>query len=266
MPRTHEPGGRDRKTSGNIYTAPGTFKPIKRRNRIGEQFAPRTIAMLRSPAYCALSLSARRFLDRLEIELAAHGGRDNGKLPLTYIQLEEYGLYGNGIAPAIREAVALGFAEVTQQGRASFTAEYRHPSKYRITYRPTDDGEQTDEWERIRTLEDAEKIAQDARLTPKKAKRHTLKQRPNLDAKTAPKVDTIAAPQNRAHKLGAKIGATSIFSGGSGRYALMDVVADVVERQLDQLGTRASAPEGSALASERADDWQKLGNIISGLH
>ena len=160
MPRTHQPGGRDRKTSGSIYAAPGTYKPIKRRNRIGEQFAARTIAMLHSPAYCVLSLAARRFLDRLEIEHAAHGGRENGELPLTYEQLMEYGIYRRGIAPAIREVEALGFIEVTQRGRASFTAEYRHPSRYRLTYRPTEDGEQTDEWKRIKTLEGAEQIAQ----------------------------------------------------------------------------------------------------------
>jgi hypothetical protein len=81
MPRTHEPGGGDRKTSGSIYKAPGGFinKPLRRRNKIGEQFAPRTITMLKSPAYCALSLAARRFLDRLEIEHAAHGGREKWK-------------------------------------------------------------------------------------------------------------------------------------------------------------------------------------------
>ena len=62
-----------------------------RRTSIGEQFAPHTIAMLRSPAWRALSLSARRILDRIEIELADHGGTDNGKLPVTYDDFEQYG-------------------------------------------------------------------------------------------------------------------------------------------------------------------------------
>src|SRR5213083_2360647 len=52
-----------------------------RRTTIGAQFAPRRIDMLRSPAYCALSLSARRVLDRLEIELADHGGTDTASSP-----------------------------------------------------------------------------------------------------------------------------------------------------------------------------------------
>jgi hypothetical protein len=56
--------------------------------------------MLRSPAYCALSLSARRILDRLEIELADHGGADNGKLPVTYDDFVRYGLHRHAIYPA----------------------------------------------------------------------------------------------------------------------------------------------------------------------
>ena len=35
--------------------------------------------MMASPAFRVLSLSARRVLDRLEIELAHHGGQDNGE-------------------------------------------------------------------------------------------------------------------------------------------------------------------------------------------
>jgi hypothetical protein len=42
---------------------------------------PRLIEMLRSPAYRALSRAAHQVLARIEIELADHGGMDNGKLP-----------------------------------------------------------------------------------------------------------------------------------------------------------------------------------------
>ena len=44
----------------------------KRRTQIDGQFAAREIKMLESPAFRVLSLSARRILDRLEIELAHH--------------------------------------------------------------------------------------------------------------------------------------------------------------------------------------------------
>ena len=79
------------------------------RTTIAGQFAPRLIEMLESPAHRVLSLSARRVLDRLEIELAHHGGADNGKLPVTYDQFHQFGIDRQAIAPAIREAVALGF-------------------------------------------------------------------------------------------------------------------------------------------------------------
>ena len=88
-------------------------KKPKAPNTISGQFAPRLIEMLRSPAFRALSLSARRILDRIEIELASHGGRDNGKLPVTYANFVEFGVHRLAIAPGIREAGALGLLEVT---------------------------------------------------------------------------------------------------------------------------------------------------------
>jgi hypothetical protein len=51
------------------------------KNKISGQFAWRTIEMMESPAFRVLSHSARRILDRLEIEIAHHGGNDNGRLP-----------------------------------------------------------------------------------------------------------------------------------------------------------------------------------------
>jgi hypothetical protein len=134
----------------------------KRRTRIGGQFSPRLIEMLESPAYRVLSLSARRVLDRLEIEHGHHGGTENGKLPVTYNDFEKYGIHRHAIGPAIREAVALGFLEVTEIGRAG-NAEFRAPSKYRMTYRHTDDAAATDDWRRIETMEQAETVALMAR-------------------------------------------------------------------------------------------------------
>ena len=54
-----------------------------RKNRISGQWSPRPIEMLESPAYRTLSLSAHRVISRIEIELARHGGHDNGRLPVT---------------------------------------------------------------------------------------------------------------------------------------------------------------------------------------
>jgi hypothetical protein len=54
------------------------------KNKIAGQFSARTIEMMESPAYRALSIHAHRILSRLEIEHAYHGGNENGRLPVTY--------------------------------------------------------------------------------------------------------------------------------------------------------------------------------------
>ena len=82
-------------------------------------------------------------MDRIAIELAHHGGNDNGKLPVTYNQFVEYGLHRHAIGPAIREGEALGLFFVTERGRAN-AGEFRSPSSYgslpsgrQATRRPT---------------------------------------------------------------------------------------------------------------------------------
>src|SRR5262245_8289756 len=95
----------------NTKAVPGF---IKRRNQIDGQFSGRLIEMLERPAWRVLSLSAHRVIDRIAIELAHHGGNDNGRLPVTFEDFEEYGITREAIAPAIREAEALGFVRVTE--------------------------------------------------------------------------------------------------------------------------------------------------------
>jgi hypothetical protein len=101
-------------------------------------------------------------LDRIEIELAHHGGNDNGKLPVTYDDFRQYGIDRDAIAPAIRENEALGFLKITERGRAG-NREFRSPNKFGLTYRHWDRAKPTDEWRRLETIEDAEAIAQAAR-------------------------------------------------------------------------------------------------------
>src|ERR1700675_2394885 len=107
----------------------------KRRNQIAGQFAPRPIAMLESPSYQVLTLAAHKAISRIEIEHAHHGGKDNGRLPVTYQHFEEYGVHERMIAPAVRELVALGLIEITQRGCGG-NAEFRQPNLYRLTCRP----------------------------------------------------------------------------------------------------------------------------------
>ena len=136
----------------------------RKRNRIAGQFSAHRIEMLISPAWRVLSLSARRALDRLEIERAQHGGQDNGRLPVTFEQFVEYGIHRHAIAPAIRELEALGFIDVTERGRSG-NAGYRKPNLFRITFLHggTESGEPSDEWRTIKTLDCAEKLAAAAR-------------------------------------------------------------------------------------------------------
>jgi hypothetical protein len=83
-----------------------------------EAVSLRLVAMQESPAYRVMSLSAHRVLDRLEIEFAKHGFKpeENGLLPCTYEDFEEYGIDRHAIAPAIRELGALGIARVARRG------------------------------------------------------------------------------------------------------------------------------------------------------
>ena len=140
---------------------------------ISGQFIPLTIEMLRSPAFRVLSLTAHRILFRLGIELADHGGRDNGDLPVTFTDFEQFGVGDRHmIGPAIREIIALGFVELTKPGRSGNGA-HRMPNRFRLTYLPTylPTGRKapTDEWRCIETMEEAERVARDARF-PKKTR------------------------------------------------------------------------------------------------
>jgi hypothetical protein len=153
-------GGRKVNATGRSTGALRT----NRRTKIQGQFAPRTIDMLESPAFRVLSLSARRVLDRLEIELAHHGGQDNGTLPVTYQHFHEYGIHRHAIGPGIRECVALGFVEITEHGRAG-NAEFRAPNLFKLTYRPTRAEGPTDDWRNIQAIEGAEVLARGARVS-----------------------------------------------------------------------------------------------------
>jgi hypothetical protein len=136
----------------------------RRARKLKGQWVPRFVHMLESPAWRALSLSAHRVLSRIEIEHMHHGGKENGHLPVTFDHFEEYGIHRHAIAPAMRELEALGFIEITEHGIAG-TAEHRAPNKFRLTYIGEGRATPTDEWRRIRTIEDAQLIAKQARMS-----------------------------------------------------------------------------------------------------
>lgn len=138
---------------------------IRRRNRINEQFSPRLIEMLEAPSYRALSRSAHLVISRIEIELGAHGGNDNGRLPVTTDDFVSYGMHRAAVAPAIREAEALGFIRVTEHGRGG-NAEHRSPNYFFLTFaynRNSRAQPPTHDWRQIKTEEEAAEIARAAR-------------------------------------------------------------------------------------------------------
>ena len=105
---------------------------------IDGQFVPRRREMLRSPALRVLSLTARRILDRLDLEHVNHGGKDNGRLPVTFADLKKFGMANpNHNARGFRELCALGFIEKTRTGRAGI-GEHRSANLFRITYLAAD--------------------------------------------------------------------------------------------------------------------------------
>jgi hypothetical protein len=64
----------------------------RRRTFTAGQFIAHPRAMVESPAMRALSLAARKVLDRIEIEHMNHGGARNGQLPVTYRDFEAWGI------------------------------------------------------------------------------------------------------------------------------------------------------------------------------
>jgi hypothetical protein len=137
----------------------------RRKTTIDGQFVPHLIEMLESPAYRALSLSGHRVLARLEIEQGHHGGTENGRLPVTPDDFKRYGIERKSIAPALREVQALGFVRITERGRPSKSDFVRHPNYFELTYLHGAHSEApTHEWKRHKTLQEAMKVAQQARL------------------------------------------------------------------------------------------------------
>jgi len=211
--------------------------------------------MRESPAWRVLSLSARRVLDRLEIEHAHHGGVENGNLPVTTQNFIDYGVHRNGVAQAIREAEALGFIRM-KHGRGG-NAEHRQPNRFFLTY-GTGCGPRsltpTHEWRKIKTIEEAQAIADAARAAKDpRAVAFGKKSRPlKRGSKPTPKKG-VENPILPTPKIGATVrplkqGPLSISWGGGGgqrpasagldqsnRKSLLEYVANVVSEQLHDL-------------------------------
>ncbi len=89
--------------------------------------------MLRSGAMRALSLQARRVLDRIMVEHMDHAGQENGRLKVTWRDFERFGVQRRDIKPALGELVAAGFISIEQPGRKAHGEDRGYPTQYRLT-------------------------------------------------------------------------------------------------------------------------------------
>jgi hypothetical protein len=90
-----------------------------------------------------------------------------------------YGIHRHAIAPAIREAVALGFIKITRRGRAG-NAEFRQATWYQTTFLNNTDHELlTHDWRSIRTLDQAKALAAEARKPQRAVRRPARRERLN---------------------------------------------------------------------------------------
>jgi hypothetical protein len=196
------------------HTGRSTGKLAGKHRQIEGQFQPHTIDLLCSPAMRVLSLTGRRVLDRLEIELCKHAGFNNGALVLTYDDLVQfYEMDRHAIAPAIHELTALGLVEVTETGRAG-NREFRKPSLYRLTYLPTDTAAPTNEWKRIIDSDQATAVAKRGRALKtgskrvKRNKKASVAKQPSLVGKIHAKNRAISVGKTRLKDINSLVGKT----------------------------------------------------------
>ena len=188
----------------------------RRHNRIAGQFTGLLTEMLESPGWRVLSLSARRVIDRVCIELRHNGGYQGHGLCVTYDDFQKYGIDRHAISPAIREAVALGFLIIGRQGRAG-NADFRQATLYLTTFLNIIDGEPTHNWRRIRTVDEAKRIAAAARSgqSPSKNRRPVGISHGELGGKTH--TDNAISPAGETPTTAVAFSPTTSDISGGGR-------------------------------------------------
>lgn len=123
-----------------------------KRNKVAETFVAHSKEMRESPAWRAIPDTAKRVLERLELEHMRHAGTANGSLKVTFDQFAEAGIRRQSVSLALRQLTALGFIEVTLEGYRGQNG-FHVPSQYRLTHvynaDKRRDGLPTHEWRRI---------------------------------------------------------------------------------------------------------------------
>jgi hypothetical protein len=162
-----------------------------------EAFVKRRRSLNESAAMAALTLGAHRALLRLEIELMQHGGKNNGKLIVTYNDLVAFGMDRSTIAPAIRLLANVGLVEITRRGWRA--AEHGRPDQYRLTYLEAYGKPPTDEWKTY-VPEQKKRRRSVAKNSKFRRENHTTACRPENHTTPGPENHTTWKPKPRAEK------------------------------------------------------------------
>jgi hypothetical protein len=164
-----------------------------RPNTIQGQFRYHTIDFVASPVWRALSLSERKILDRIDLELASHGGRDNGDLIITRRDFADFGVSPKAQLRGIAGLVALGPIK-WMPGHASPDPAHGRAARFGILYRSTLNGPSEEQWRRFKTIDEVK-----ATLTRARAKVEARNR-----AQRAKKTDAIVVPFGNHLPVGSK--------------------------------------------------------------
>jgi hypothetical protein len=94
------------------------------------------LQMIESSAFRKLSLYATRTLFRLIAEHLHQGGRENGRLKVTWADLQKCGIHRRRIQPAIHEVISAGLVQMAAPGRKACGADRGAPAQYALTWLP----------------------------------------------------------------------------------------------------------------------------------
>ena len=133
----------------------------------GEGFGWLTFNLMGSAAFRALSHSGRIVLDRIHVEHGAQGGKENGRLKVTWRDFQKAGVQPRRITGAVAEVEALGLAIRTYHGRRTCGEDRGAPAQFRLTWLPVFEPDNasppTNEWKRFgHDLAEAKRIAKSA--------------------------------------------------------------------------------------------------------
>jgi hypothetical protein len=196
MPRTHERDGRSRKGAG-LY-ASATANRMRKLNGPpeGSSWVWFTAEMLESPAWRALTGNALKLIMRIALEHMKHGGKDNGKLPVTYSDFVAYGVRRNAVNEALEIASQLGFVRRREGGMVPWAGGIRATSKYELTSMSVGGAPPRNDWTRVGTDADARTTVRRAKKACEMMRTGSRKRREKRKPKNRVPIGFVTWPSN----------------------------------------------------------------------